>query len=139
MPILSPVGSIAGQTIIKRMGLDIVIIDDAPFIREAIRTMAETWGMRVIGEAADGVEAMKLLENSEPDVVILDLIMPKKNGITVVKEILESKPHLKILACSTESQKEMALKAIDAGCKGFIGKPFEAKILLKKINEVAAT
>lgn len=121
------------------MGLDIVIIDDAPFIREAIRSIAEAKGMRVLAEASDGKEALRILAQLEPDVVIMDLVMPNMNGIAAVKEILELKPHLKILACSTESQKGMILKAIEAGCRGFIGKPFEAKAIIKKIEEVAAT
>ena len=117
------------------MGIDIVIVDDAPFIREAIRHIAEGHGMRVVAEACNGKEAVKILSDMDPDLVIMDLVMPHMNGINATKEILEAKPHMRILACSTESQKEMVLKALDAGCKGFVEKPFEAEMLLKKINE----
>lgn len=120
------------------MALDIVIIDDAPFIRQAIRHIVESAGMRVLAEATDGVEAVNILKNLDPDLVIMDLVMPHKNGVTAVKEILELKPELKILACSTESQKEMTLLALEAGCRGFVAKPFAAKALVDKINQLVA-
>jgi len=118
------------------MKLDIVIVDDAPFIREAVRSIVEKNGMRVIGEAGDGQEALEVLGRTEPDLVIMDMVLPIQNGLTVVKKILETKPHLKILACSTESQKSISLKAIEVGCRGYLLKPFDSVSLIEKIKEV---
>ena len=120
------------------MGIELVIVDDAPFIREAIRNLAQVSGYTVVGEAGDGEEAFELLQSISADVVIMDLVMPKKNGIDLITEILEVRPELKILVCSTESQKDMMLKALNAGCKDFIAKPFTSEGLKKKIESVAS-
>ena len=120
------------------MGLELVIVDDAAFIREAIRSVAERENFSIVGEAVDGDEAVRLVLALKPDVVILDLVLPKKNGIEVTKEILAENSKIKILACSTESQREMVLQAINAGCKEFLAKPFTTAQLIEKIRTVAA-
>ncbi len=120
------------------MGLKIVIVDDAPFIREAIRNITEGEGMEVVAEAADGLQAVEAVKKFSPDVVILDLVLPRQNGIDTAKEILSARPGTAILACSTESQKDMLLKALEAGCKDFLPKPFEKDALLGKLRKLSA-
>lgn len=120
------------------MSLALVIVDDAAFIREALKAVAEKENFTVVGEAADGDSAVPLILEKKPDVVILDLVLPNKNGVQVAIEVLEQNATIKILACSTESEKHMVLKALEAGCIDFIAKPFSAVELVKKIRKVAS-
>jgi len=117
------------------MGLKLVIVDDAPFIREAIRSLIEKTEIQLVGEAADGEEAVRVVARLKPDVVLMDMVLPKKNGIDATKEILEKNPNIKIVACSTEGQEGLLMRAIDAGCCNFVSKPFKAEELLKVIRK----
>lgn len=119
------------------MGIKLVIVDDAPFIREAVRSIVTKAGFDFLGEAADGDEAVQLILKKNPDVVIMDLVLPKKNGIEVTKEVLALRPNIKIIACSTEGQEAMLIRAIDAGCVHFVAKPFVAEDLIKAIQVAA--
>ncbi len=116
------------------MGIKLVIVDDAPFIREAIRGLIRDTEFEYVGEAIDGEEAVDVIRRLKPDVVLMDLVMPKKNGIEVTKEILEEMPKIKIIACSTEGQTNLTLKALEAGCSHFLSKPFTAEALLKVLR-----
>jgi two-component system chemotaxis response regulator CheY len=116
------------------MGFKLVIVDDAPFIREALRGLLEATEFSVVGEAADGHEASEMIRRLKPDVVLMDLVLPKKNGVEVTKEILEEMPKIKIIACSTEGQTGLTLKAIEAGCSHFLTKPFTSESLLKVLR-----
>ena len=75
------------ETIISHMGLKLVIVDDAPFIREAIKTIIQKTEHVIVGEATNGVEAVALANKMQPDVVIMDLVMPEKNGIEATKKL----------------------------------------------------
>jgi two-component system, chemotaxis family, chemotaxis protein CheY len=119
------------------MGIKLVIIDDAPFIREAVRVIAGNAGIEFVGEASDGVEAIDLVMKKNPDVVLMDMVLPKKNGIEATKEILALRPGTKIVACSTEGQEAMLVRAIDAGCVNFISKPFKSEDLVKALLAAA--
>jgi two-component system chemotaxis response regulator CheY len=119
------------------MGFKLVIIDDAPFIREAVRVIAANAGIDFVGEAGDGVEAVNLVLKKNPDVVLMDMVLPKKNGIEAAKEILAQRPGTKIVACSTEGQEAMLVRAIDAGCVNFVSKPFKTEDLLKALRAAA--
>ena len=119
------------------MGLELVIIDDAPFIREAIRNCVESVGMKVVGEASDGQSGIEVVTKHNPDIVIMDLVMPELNGVQVAEQLIAKNPDIKIIACSTESQKDMVLKALNAGCREFLPKPFTTESLKEKIMAVA--
>jgi two-component system chemotaxis response regulator CheY len=117
------------------MGLKLVIVDDAPFIREAIRSLVDKTEIKLVGEAADGDEAIRIVAQMQPDVVLMDMVLPKKNGIEAAKAILEKNPKTKIVACSTEGQESLLIRALDAGCCNFISKPFKSDELLKVIRK----
>lgn len=119
------------------MGLKLVIVDDAPFIREAVRQLLEGTEIAVVGEAADGAAAVHTVLKTKPDVVLMDLVLPLKNGIDATKEILAQLPSARIVACSTESQESLIMRAIDAGCKHYLSKPFQRDELLNTIRKVA--
>lgn len=116
------------------MSLRIVIADDAAFIREIIHQVCEKKGWQVVGEADNGIEAVEVSLREKPDLVIMDLIMPHKSGIDATKEILESAPDIKIVACSTVDEPNLIMRALDAGCVNYITKPFEAKQLIEVMS-----
>ena len=116
------------------MGLKLVIVDDAPFIREAVRNILRESEIQVVAEASDGNEAIEVVLREKPDLVLMDLIMPHKSGVEATKEIIEKYKSVKIIACSTESQENMVMKAIEAGCCSFIAKPFGSAELLQTLR-----
>ncbi|MGE0762776.1 MAG: response regulator [Bdellovibrionales bacterium] len=119
------------------MAIKLVIVDDAPFIREVVRHIVHDNGIDVIGEAQDGQEAVELIARLKPHVVLMDLVMPRKSGIDATKEILEVNPGIKVIACSTLDQESMVMKALDAGCCHYVVKPFKKEELIKTIKNAA--
>ncbi len=117
------------------MGIKLVIVDDAPFIREAIRGLLQGTDIELVAEAADGEEAVAVARRVRPDVILMDMVLPKKNGIEATREILENNSNIKVIACSTEGQQGLLLRALDAGCINFIEKPFKAEDLILAIRK----
>ena len=113
-----------------------MIADDAAFIREVLSHLLAKQDYEVVGEAANGEEAVAIVNELRPDIVIMDIVMPVKSGIQATKEILETLPEMKILACSTENSEGMVSQAIEAGCIDFVSKPFDSSSLIKTIESV---
>lgn len=121
------------------MASRVVIADDAAFIREVLGDLIRQGGHTVVGEARDGVEAIQLVRDQQPDLVIMDIIMPKKSGIQAAQEVIQEFPGMRIIACSTEGSEAMILKAMEAGCVDYILKPFKSKEVLELLDRVLAT
>ncbi|MCB0393536.1 MAG: response regulator [Bdellovibrionales bacterium] len=115
----------------------VVIVDDAAFVREVLSHLLKRNGFEVVGEACDGEEAVEIVLDRNPDLVIMDIVMPKLSGIEATKRILEKNPNQKIIACSTENSEGMVGKAIEAGCVDFISKPFEGKGVIEILTSIA--
>ncbi len=113
----------------------LLVADDAPFIREIVRHVAESNGITLVGEAADGDEAVRMSRDLSPDVVLLDIIMPKKSGIEAALAIAAAQPGVKMIAFSTADQETLVMRALEAGCCSYLVKPFKAEDLLKAIRE----
>jgi len=118
------------------LGKKILIVDDASFMRLNLKNILEGGGYEVVGEATNGDEAVKLYRETEPDLVTMDITMPEKDGITAMKEILESDPKALVLIISAMGQEAYIKKAIVAGAKHFIVKPFKKDNVLKVIEKV---
>jgi two-component system chemotaxis response regulator CheY len=114
----------------------ILIVDDAAFVREVLTQILLKHQFDVVGEAVDGDEAIQKASSLKPDLIIMDIVMPKKSGIQATLEILEANPKQKILACSTEGGEAMVMKALEAGCVDFITKPFKIESLIATIKNV---
>lgn len=119
------------------MPVSVMITDDHSMIREGLKQLLELEGeFKVIAEAADGVECMNKLEEIIPDVLLLDINMPKMNGLEVLQKIKEKEIKVKILVLTIHSEVEYLLKAVDIGVNGYLLKDSESVELKKAIHTV---
>ncbi len=116
--------------------MKIMIVDDSSFIILFCRQALEKSGFNVVGEAYDGVEAVEKAQELNPDVVIMDIALPKKNGFEATESILELNPNTKILAISALDEDWIREKALKAGCFDFLAKPFEATQLINQMENL---
>jgi len=114
----------------------VLIVDDAQFIRYSLKTMIEGNGFNVIGEAGNGIVAIKLFRQLEPDVVLMDITMPEMDGIEALKEIMKINPRAKVIMISAMGKEEMVREAILAGARGFIVKPFKEDTIIKTLEKM---
>lgn len=117
------------------MKLKLVIVDDAPFIREILKAIFQNTEIEVIGEARDGQEAVEIITKARPDAVLMDIVMPLKSGIDATQEVLKILPATRIIACSTVDQNMMVMRALEAGCCDYLVKPFKAQDVLKVVRK----
>jgi|SRR5690625_272810 len=117
------------------MGKKVLIVDDAAFMRMMIKDILTKNGFEVVGEAADGAQAIEKYKELTPDLVTMDITMPEMDGITALKEIKNIDPKSIIIMCSAMGQQAMVIDAIQAGAKDFIVKPFQAERVLEAINK----
>lgn len=114
----------------------ILIVDDAAFMRMMIKDTLKKNGYENLLEAADGEIAVQTYKAEKPDLVILDITMPNKNGLDALKEIRQMDPNAKIVMCSAMGQESMVVEAIRNGARDFIVKPFKAERVLKTVQGI---
>lgn len=116
----------------------ILIADDHVLIREGLRViLAAQPELKLVGEARDGNEAVSLSRALRPDVILLDLMMPHKDGLTAIREIKEINPEIKILVLTSFADDERVFPAIKAGALGYLLKDTPAEQLIQAVREVA--
>jgi len=113
----------------------ILIADDGEFLRVRAARMLAVEGFNVV-EADNGVKAVDLFKNEKPDAVLLDLVMPEKDGLTALKEMLAINPAAKVIMLSSLGQETMVLQAIRIGAKDYIIKPFERDRAVGAIRKI---
>lgn len=115
----------------------VLIADDHAIVREGLRSLIATDPqLKLVGEASDGEEAVRLFAELLPDVTLLDLMMPRKDGITAIEEIKAGCPEAKILVLTSFVEDEKVFPAIKAGALGYLLKETSPDDLLKAIREV---
>lgn len=115
----------------------VAIADDHALVREGMRRMlSSSRQIDVVGEAANGAEAVELVTEKEPDVLLLDITMPVKDGIEATEDIVALEKKTKILILSMHADEQYALRTLRAGANGFISKGARLEELLKAIKEV---
>ena len=114
----------------------ILIVDDAAFMRMMIKDILTKNGYEVVGEAANGIQAVELYKAHNPDLVTMDITMPEMDGIEAVKQIKAVNPGAKVIMCSAMEQQSMVMDAIKAGASDFIVKPFQADRVLEAVKKI---
>lgn len=115
---------------------NIMIVDDASFMRMMLKDILIKAGHTIIGEAANGKEAVTKYKELQPDLVTMDITMPELDGIGAVKEIKQIDSNAKIIMCSAMGQQAMVIESIQAGAKDFIVKPFQFDKVIDSIAKV---
>lgn len=113
-----------------------LVVDDAIFMRTVLKKMLIEAEFSVVGEAANGLQAIEMAKALQPDIVTLDITMPEMDGIAAIDKILEVSPKTKIIMCSAMGQHSKVVEAIQKGAKDFIVKPFEKTRVLQAIYNV---
>ena len=117
--------------------LRVLVVDDHPLMRRALCDLInDERDLTVVGEAADGEAAITLTQTLLPDLMVLDLLLPKKDGLTVARELTRRQPPLQILVLTSSPDIETAIAAIEAGALGYIVKETQPDELLNAIREV---
>ncbi len=115
----------------------ILIADDHAVVRKGLLALIQTEeGMEVVGEAADGAEAVELAETLRPDVILLDLVMPRMDGIEAIRGIRQNDPEARVLVLTSFSEDEKVLTAIEVGAMGCLLKDATPDELLRAIRDV---
>lgn len=114
----------------------VLIADDASFMRQMIREIIEPEGHEVIGEATNGIEAVELFRELQPELVTMDIVMPKRSGIDAVKAILAEQPSACVVMCSALGQETLVMEALQAGARDFIVKPFKPDSVISTLSKV---
>ena len=133
-----PVGGIpiADKLHEEEMMATVLIADDASFMRQMIREIIEPEGYEVVCEANNGVEAVERFEEFTPDLVAMDIVMPKRSGIDAVKTILTRYPKARIVMCSALGQETLIMESLNAGALDFIVKPFKPDSVLSTFGRI---
>jgi len=118
-------------------GIKVLIVDDHNVVRKGIRALLETEpGITVVGEAGDGEDAVHKALALKPDVVLMDLVMPKLDGVRATRELKEKLPGVKILVLTSFAEDKRIVEAIEAGALGYLLKDSSPEDLLRAIREV---
>ena len=116
----------------------VMLVDDHQVMRDLLRDALENTGeFRVVAEAADGQEAVRLVENVTPDVVVMDVIMPVMDGIEACREITELLPDTRVLMLTASNEQDAIVRSIAAGATGYLQKYSGKEQLLTTLREVA--
>ena len=116
----------------------VLVVDDAAFMRKVLTDALSKGGHDVVGEAANGVEAVAQYQELRPDVTTLDITMPEKDGLEALREIMASDPAARVIMCSALGQESKVLESIKSGAKDFIVKPFQPERVLEAIGKALA-
>ncbi len=117
------------------MGKNILICDDAAFMRMMIKDILTKNGYDVVGEAANGAEGVEKYSQLKPDLVMMDITMPEMNGIDALKKIKENDSSANVIMCSAMGQQAMVIESIQAGAKDFIVKPFQVERVIEAVQK----
>ncbi len=118
------------------MAFRVLVVDDAGFMRSMIRDIFARGPFVVAGEAENGVEAIRLYRELQPDLTTMDIVMPQMDGITALREIMRLDPAAKVVMCSALGQEALIAEAIESGACEFIVKPFHPGRVLKVAQSV---
>lgn len=114
----------------------VLIVDDAAFMRMALKTMLEKNGFQVVGEAENGSVAIRKYKDLQPDIVTMDITMPEMDGVQALKEIRSLDPNSKVVMISALGQESYVREAVMLGAKGFVVKPYKEDYVVQTLNKL---
>jgi len=123
------------------MAVKVLIVDDAMFMRNMIAEIfnGKKYGeedYQVVAEAENGIEAVDMYKEHNPDIVTMDIVMPEMTGIEALKEIMSMDSGANVIMCSALGQDSLVMEALDAGAKDFIVKPFQPEKVLDVVIRI---
>ncbi len=114
----------------------ILLIDDSLYAKDLLRRFLTAGGHEIAGEAADGLDGIELYSKLKPDLVILDMIMPRLNGLETLRAIRRSDPDAKVLIISADGQEEHVSDMAKEGVSGYIVKPYSKQTVLNEVDAI---
>ena len=117
------------------MSKRILVVDDALIMRMMIKDILSVSGYEICGEAVDGFDAIEKYKTLKPDLVTMDIIMPKCSGIEALKEIIKLDAKARIIVITAIDQRDALMDAIKSGAKDFIVKPFDEERVISAISK----
>jgi two-component system, NarL family, response regulator NreC len=118
------------------MATSVVLADDHAVVREGVKLLLEMEGFDVVGQAADGLEAVRLVRDLNPDIAVLDRSMPLLNGVDAAREIRQFCPRTRLILLTMDNDENHLLEALRAGFRGCVLKSYEARELVEAIRTV---
>lgn len=118
------------------MATRVLIADDAGFVREILMNACDEMGYITVGEARDGEEVIERALALKPDIIVMDLVMPKYNGLEATQKILEKLPETIVIACSSLDDQTTLNQATAAGCMAFLRKPFNKNSIKSVFHQI---
>ncbi len=119
------------------MAPTVLICDDAIFMRTMVGDILQQAGFDIVGEAETGTQAVEKYKQLRPDLVTMDIVMPKRSGIDAVKEILALNPMAKVAMVSALGQEALVMEALQAGACDYIVKPFKPDAVIATLRKIA--
>ena len=117
----------------------VMIVDDHSIVRVGLKQVLEQSGeFEVVGEAADGEEAVRVAADVSPDVVVMDVIMPKKDGVEACREIMESAPETHVVMLTASTEVDAIVEAVAAGATGYLQKETDRERLLSTVRDAVS-
>lgn len=121
----------------QEKSIRVLVADDHPIVRRGLNALITLRAdMELVGEAADGVEALEKIRGLKPDVILLDLMMPRKDGLEVIQEVKKENPEARILVLTSFADDDKVFSAIKAGALGYLLKDSPSDMLLMAIGDV---
>ncbi|GJL58281.1 MAG: two-component hybrid sensor and regulator [Nitrospirales bacterium] len=118
-------------------GYRVLLVDDHAVVRQGLRSLLDAWsGIEVVGEAEDGIEAIRLAESLQPDVVVMDINMPHMNGIEATRQIRHNNPTIQVIGLSVRQDKETEHVMREAGAAGYLSKESAGQDLYRMITTI---
>ena len=114
----------------------VLVIDDAEYARDILKKILSKGGYEIAGEAGDGEEGVREFSRTSPDIVLLDMVMPKLDGIGTIRAIKKINPNAKIIVISADGQTAHIEEAVKAGALSYINKPYQWSVVLNELAQL---
>ena len=119
------------------MGATVLVVDDSAFMRNMLKNIISQAGASVVGEAADGQEAIDKTNELKPQIIFLDIMMPNVNGLDALKQIKSDHPDIKVVMCTSAGQEKIIGEAVETGASEFVKKPFKPDEITQVISKLS--